>query len=72
MQDTRKTQAVPAEDVKKQDKLEISNEAKTLQAKKSNIKDLSLIQQKIKSNFYNTEAVLNSTAAAILKELNAK
>ncbi|MCU7495304.1 MAG: hypothetical protein HF314_05805 [Ignavibacteria bacterium] len=72
VQETRKTQAVPAENIKKQDKLEISSEAKILQAKNTNIKDLTQIRQKIKDNFYNTPEVLNTTASAIMKELKVK
>lgn len=71
-QETRKTQAVPAENVKKQDKVEISSEAKILQAKNTNIKDLDQIRQKVKENFYNSPEVLNSTALAILKEMKTR
>lgn len=71
-QETRKTQTVPAENVKKQDKLEISSEAKILQANKTTTKDLSQIQQKVKDNFYNSNEVINATAQAILKDLKAK
>lgn len=72
LQETRKTQAVPAENVKKQDKLEISSEAKILQAKNTNIKDLTQIKQKVKENFYNSPEVLSTTATAIMKELKIR
>ncbi|HEX2869585.1 MAG TPA: hypothetical protein VHO03_21250 [Ignavibacteriales bacterium] len=72
VQDTRKTQTVPAENTKKQDKLEISSEAKILQAKNITTKDLSQVQQRVKDNFYNSSEVINTTAQAILRELKAK
>ena len=71
-QETKKTQAVPAENVKKQDKLEISSEAKILQAKDTNTKDLDQIKQKVKENFYDSHHVLNSTALKILKDMKLK
>lgn len=71
-QEVKKTQTVPAENVKKQDKLEISSEAKILQAKNTNIKDLAQISQKVKENFYNSPEVLDTTALAILKEMKIR
>lgn len=59
-------------EVQKKDSLEISKEAKELQQKSEHIKDLSLIKEKIKSGFYNSEEVLNKVADRILKELNSK
>ncbi|MGE5353326.1 MAG: hypothetical protein ACM3P0_14685 [Acidobacteriota bacterium] len=72
LQETRKTQTVPAENAKKQDKLEISSEAKILQAKNTNVKDLTQIRQKVKENFYNSPEVLSTTATAIMKELKVR
>ncbi|BDQ02880.1 flagellar biosynthesis anti-sigma factor FlgM [Ignavibacterium sp.] len=59
-------------EVQKKDSLEISKEAKELQQKSEQIKDLSAIREKIKSGFYNTDEVLNKVADRILKELNSK
>ncbi len=59
-------------EVQKKDSLEISKEAKELQQKSEQIKDLSAIRQKIKSGFYNSDEVLSKVADRILKELNSK
>lgn len=59
-------------EVQKKDSLEISKEAKELQQKSEQIKDLSAIREKIKSGFYNTDEVLSKVADRILKELNSK
>ncbi|MEP0859889.1 MAG: flagellar biosynthesis anti-sigma factor FlgM [Ignavibacterium sp.] len=59
-------------EVQKKDSLEISKEAKELQQKSEQIKDLSAIREKIKSGFYNTDEVLIKVADRILKELNSK
>lgn len=72
LQDIKKVQTPASEIEKKQDKLEISNEAKIMQAKNESTKDLSLIQQKIQNKFYESDQVLNSTADAILKQMNLK
>ncbi|MDP4174349.1 MAG: hypothetical protein Q8933_10300 [Bacteroidota bacterium] len=72
LQDIKKVQTPPAEVEKKQDKLEISNEAKVLQSNNEKTKDLSVIQQRIKDNFYNTDQVVSATADAILKQIKLK
>lgn len=74
LQDLRTSQpAAQAENEKKSDKLEISSEARILQAQNGkSTKDLALIQQRIKDNFYNSDEVINSTASAILKEFKIK
>lgn len=59
-------------EVQKKDSLEISKEAKELQQKSEQIRDLSAIREKIKSGFYNTDEVLSKVADRILKELNSK
>lgn len=72
LQDIKKVQTPPVEVETKQDKLEISNEAKVLQSNNDNTKDLSVIQQRIKDNFYNSDEVINATANAILKQIQFK
>ncbi len=61
-------------DVSKQklgsDKLEISNEAKSMVNQTANVKDLAAIKQKIDNGFYNSEEVIQKVASAILKEIN--
>lgn len=59
-------------EVQKKDSLEISREAKELQQKSEQVKDLSLVRERIKSGFYNSEEVLNKVAEKILKDLNGK
>uniref|UniRef100_A0A7V2ZI53 Flagellar biosynthesis anti-sigma factor FlgM n=1 Tax=Ignavibacterium album TaxID=591197 RepID=A0A7V2ZI53_9BACT len=59
-------------EVHKKDSLEISKEAKELQQKSEQVKDLSSIKEKIKSGFYNSEEVLSKVADRILKDLNNK
>ncbi len=54
--------------VSKKDKIEISEQAKALH-NTSEIKNLSEIQKKIESGFYNSEEVLSKVADAILKEI---
>jgi negative regulator of flagellin synthesis FlgM len=55
-------------EVAKKDKIEISQQAKALHST-SESKDLSEIQKKIDSGFYNSEEVLSKVADAILKEI---
>jgi hypothetical protein len=51
------------------DKIQISDEARKLQGSSSSAtKDLTVIQEKIKNNFYNSPEVINHTATEILKE----
>lgn len=69
--ETKNNKSVKKE-VQKKDSLEISKEAKELQLKSEQVKDLSLIKERIKSGFYNTDEVLNKVADRILKELNSK
>ena len=52
------------------DKLEISNEAKSMLNQTANVKDLAAIKQKIDNGFYNSEEVIQKVASAILKEIN--
>lgn len=59
-------------EIQKKDSLEISREAKELQQKSEQVKDLSLVRERIKSGFYNSEEVLNKVAEKILKDLNGK
>ncbi len=66
--DLNKAKNAPAEKSEKKDKIEISAEAKV---KQSSGKDLAAIAQKIKDGFYNSDFVINKTADAILKEINA-
>ncbi len=54
-----------------QDKIEISKEAKIKNQKSGEIKNLDQIQQKIKDKFYDSDAVINQVANAILKEINS-
>ncbi|AFH50265.1 Hypothetical protein IALB_2562 [Ignavibacterium album JCM 16511] len=59
-------------EVQKKDSLEISKEAKELHQKSEKVNDLSVIREKIKSGFYNSDEILNKVADRILKELNSK
>lgn len=54
------------------DKIQISGEARKLQGKNLETKNLSAIQDKITNNFYNSAEVINYTAAEILKEFGKK
>lgn len=69
--ETKNNKSVKKE-VQKKDSLEISKEAKELQQKSEQVKDLSLIKERIKAGFYNTDEVLNKVADRILRELNSK
>jgi len=69
--ETKNNKSIKKE-VQKKDSLEISKEAKELQQKSEQVKDLSAIKERIKSGFYNTDEVLNKVADRILKELNSK
>lgn len=51
------------------DKMEISEQAKLLQSEKVEIKNELLIKQRIKSNYYNSDEVINHIAGKILDEL---
>jgi len=59
-------------EVQKKDSLEISKEAKELQQKSEQVRDLSVVKERIKSGFYNSDEVLGKVADRILKELNNK
>jgi len=72
LRNVRKTNVQSSGTEIKQDKFEISNEAKILQAKSENVKDLSKIQQNIKNNVYNSDKVIEATVDGIMKELNIK
>ena len=52
------------------DKIEISAEAKMKSVSTTETKDLSVINQRIKDNFYNSEEVINKVATAIIKLLS--
>uniref|UniRef100_A0A832DK06 Anti-sigma-28 factor FlgM C-terminal domain-containing protein n=1 Tax=Ignavibacterium album TaxID=591197 RepID=A0A832DK06_9BACT len=69
--ETKNNKSVKKE-IQKKDSLEISKEAKELQQRSEQVKDLSAIKERIKSGFYNTDEVLNKVADRILKELNSK
>ncbi|WP_290663148.1 flagellar biosynthesis anti-sigma factor FlgM [Ignavibacterium sp.] len=69
--ETKNNKSIKKE-VQKKDSLEISKEAKELQQKSEQVKDLSAIKERIKTGFYNTDEVLNKVADRILKELNSK
>lgn len=70
--DETKNNKVAKKDSPKKDSLEISKEAKELLSKNEQIKDLSVIKDRIKSGFYNSDEVLNKVAERILKDLNEK
>ncbi len=55
----------------KQDKLEISNEAKVMNEKVETSK-LDVIKQKVAQKFYDSDEVLNKVADKILNEVNKK
>lgn len=69
--ETKNNKSVKKE-IQKKDSLEISKEAKELQQKSEQVKDFSLIKERIKSGFYNNDEVLSRVADRILKELNSK
>lgn len=52
------------------DSINISKEAKEL-AKQNQAEKIALIKERISNNYYNKKEVLEATAKAILKELNA-
>lgn len=54
------------------DKIQISDEARKLQGKNLESKNLSAIQEKIKNNFYDSPEVISYTASEILKEFGKK
>lgn len=54
------------------DKLEISSDAKLKSVSgESKVHDLSVIRERINSNFYNSTEVIEKVAAAIMKELKS-
>ncbi|WP_337865719.1 flagellar biosynthesis anti-sigma factor FlgM [Ignavibacterium sp.] len=59
-------------EIQKKDSLEISKEAKELHQKSEQLKDLSVIKERIKTGFYHSDEVLDKVADRILKELNNK
>lgn len=71
LHETIKQNVVQSDIKKKSDKLEISNEARVLQTTNKN-KDLTLIQARIKSNYYNSDEVISHTANAILRQMNIR
>lgn len=52
------------------DKIEISAEAKAMSVSPAGSKDLGVINQRIKDNFYNSDEVINKVATAIIKLLS--
>jgi hypothetical protein len=66
--DKFKTPSGKTSETTKKDKIEISEQAKALQ-NTGETKNLADIQKKIKSGFYNSEAVISKVADAILKEI---
>ena len=50
------------------DKIEISNEARTLQ-NSPGVKDLSEVKKRIESKFYNSKEVIEKVAEKILKQI---
>lgn len=69
--ETKNNKSIKKE-VQKKDSLEISKEAKELHQKSEQLKDLSLIKERITTGFYNSDEVLDKVADRILKELNSK
>ena len=55
----------------KQDKLEISSEAKVMN-EKAEASKLDVIKQKVAQKFYNSDEVLSKVADKILNEINKK
>jgi hypothetical protein len=51
------------------DKVEISEMAKQMQTEKIEIKNETLIRERIANKFYDKDEVINHVAAAILKEI---
>lgn len=58
----------PSEEIKK-DTIEISTEGKNLIKKNDSVSKMTEIQDKIKSNFYNSDEVISKVAERILKDL---
>ncbi len=56
--------------VRSSDRIEISPEAKMLNSINVQGKDIAQIKDRIKSNFYNSEEVLEKVAGAISKDLD--
>ena len=54
------------------DKLEISSQARDLQAKNVSTKDFAMIKERIKTNYYDSPEVINKVAEEILKDLDTK
>lgn len=52
------------------DKIEISAEAKAMSVTSTESKDFSVINQRIKDNFYDSDEVINKVASAIIKLLS--
>jgi len=52
------------------DKLEISDAARTIQNSGADLKNIEVIKERVDSNYYNSDEVINKVADAILKELN--
>lgn len=69
--ETKNNKSIKKE-VQKKDSLEISKEAKELHQKSEQLKDLSVIKERIKTGFYYSDEVLDKVADRILKELNSK
>jgi len=55
-------------DVSARDKIEISEEARSLQSN-SGVRDLSEIKKRIESKFYNSKEVIEKVAEKILKQI---
>lgn len=56
----------------KGDKIEISSQARDLQAKNVSTKDFAMIKERINTNYYDSPEVIGKVAEEILKELNAE
>ena len=56
----------------KKDKLELSHEARALQSKKIEPKDLDAIRNRIDSGFYNKPEVIDKVANSLLKEIGGQ
>jgi negative regulator of flagellin synthesis FlgM len=51
------------------DKLEISDAARVIQSSSAEMKNVEVIKERINSNYYNSDEVINKVADAILSEL---
>ncbi len=51
------------------DKLEISDAARVKQSSSAELKNVEVIKERINSNYYNSDEVINKVADAILSEL---